>query len=85
MFQLLQFADPAVALHCEHGCMVITSHVRMLQSYACKIVASCPESEVLRYDAVCVCLCVRACELQGVIVIGVPLDILDHAFNLAGW
>jgi len=33
----------------------------------------------------CVCVCVRACELQGVIVIGVPLDMLDHAFNLAGW
>jgi len=59
VFQLLQFADPAVASHCENGCMVINSYVRMLQSYACKTDASCPESEVLRYDAVCVCLCVR--------------------------
>jgi len=56
----------------------------MLQSYACRIGASCLESEVLSYD-VCVCLCVRACELQGVIVTGVPLDMLDHAFSLAGW
>jgi hypothetical protein len=64
--------------------MVINSYVRMLQSYACRIGASCQESGFYVMMQ-CVCLCVRACELQGVIVTGVPLDMLDHAFNLAGW
>jgi hypothetical protein len=64
--------------------MVINSYAQMLHSYVCRIGASCLESAVLRCDAVCVCgcVCVRVCELQGVIVIGVPLDMLDHAFNL---